>query len=392
MKLKKMISIFLACVLALSILSACSDKGTPGSNSTPPSDPSSNEGASSPERPEPYRLGAVALGGDTFGAATKSVQSMCDSAGVEFFTAELAGYDDQGFLTTYENLINMGADGVIVYAFSEGTIRLLADLCEQNNVDWFMANRKIASDDLKSHISSNSRYVGNCFCEEEENAYNMVKRLHDDHGVTDLAVIGLTQGDANGDLRDKGIARACEELNINLLTETRGISDVADITNAVEGIITSYPEVNGIFIVGGAVTRGALAGANQALANHNMQAKVAIGMIDIAAGMDEYMGEGKPLRIVTGGNLVMDYVLAAASMINHSNGINTDKEPYILNTNMLVICTPEDAMDYATYYENPNQAILPSDRWTETLLGQDTDSMQAFVDSFTVEYAKSLNQ
>lgn len=63
-----------------------------------------------------------------------------------------------------------------------------------------------------------------------------------------------------------------------------------------------------------------------------------------------------------------------------------------MNTNMLVICTPEDAMDYATYYENPNQAILPSDRWTETLLGQDTDSMQAFVDSFTVEYAKSLNQ
>ena len=44
--------------------------------------------------------------------------------------------------------------------------------------------------------------------------------------------------------------------------------------------------------MGGAVTRGALAGANQALANHNMQAKVAIGMIDIAAGMDEYMGEG----------------------------------------------------------------------------------------------------
>ena len=153
MKLKKMISIFLACVLALSILSACSDKGTPGSNSTPPSDPSSNEGASSPERTEPYRLGAVALGGDAFGAATKSVQSMCDSAGVEFFTAELAGYDNQGFLTTYENLINIGADGVIVYAFSEGTIRLLADLCKQNNVDWFMANRKIASDDLKSHIS-----------------------------------------------------------------------------------------------------------------------------------------------------------------------------------------------------------------------------------------------
>ena len=42
----------------------------------------------------------------------------------------------------------------------------------------------------------------------------------------------------------------------------------------------------------------------------------AIGMIDIAAGMEEYMGEGKPLKVVAGGNLVMDWVIAGACMIS----------------------------------------------------------------------------
>ena len=47
-----------------------------------------------------------------------------------------------------------------------------------------------------------------------------------------------------------------------MLTETRGIASAGDVTNAVEGIISSYPEVDGLFIVGGNVTNGALAGAS----------------------------------------------------------------------------------------------------------------------------------
>lgn len=193
-------------------------------------------------------------------------------------------------------------------------------------------------------------------------------------------------------MRDKGIAKACEDLGVNLLTETRGIVSASDVTNAVEGIISSYPEMDGIFIVGGLVTNGALAGANQALANHNMQDKVSIGMIDIAAGMDEYMGEGKPLKVVAGGNLVFDNVLAAACLINHKDGINADKTPYIINTRMMFIENPQDSVDYSEYYENPNKAMMSGDQWYDTLLGKSLEEMQSFVDNFTIAYAKSMNQ
>ncbi len=188
--------------------------------------------------------------------------NMCQAAGnVELVPVQIAGGSD-GLQTTYENMINMGVDGILAVSFSEGSVRLLADLFEESDVDWFLVNRRLSDESLKEYVFSQSKLVGNEFCYEEETAYQMVKKLHEDYGVKNLAVIGLTQGDAAGDLRDQGLARACEEFGIKMLTETRGIASAGDVTNAVEGIISSYPEVDGLFIVGGNVTNGALAGAS----------------------------------------------------------------------------------------------------------------------------------
>lgn len=389
--MKKLLSVLLALTLVLCILGGCGDTG-----STPSQQPGSTsvQGDAPADQAEPYRLGVLSLGAltTTFKAATLSLQDMCDTANVELVQVELAGYDDQGFLTTYENMINMGVDGVIAYTFSEGTIRLLADLFEENDVDWYLANRQISDPDLKEYVFSKENFVGNCYCEEEQMAYNIVEQLNKDYGVENLAVIGLTQGDLNGDLRDKGIAAACEALGVTLLTETRGIATAADVTNAVEGIITSYPEVDGIFIVGGTITTGALAGANQSLSNHDLLDQVAIGMIDIAPGMSEYMGDGKPLKVVAGGNLVMDYIFAGACMINHFNGVNANQTPYVINTNMLYVYTPEDAADYDLYCENTERPLMSGSKWNDTLLGKDLAAIQAFSDDFSIAQAKSLNQ
>ena len=390
MKMKTMRAALLAGTMLVGLLAACGDKGT--TESQKPGNESQNP-VESQDTEKKYRLGVMSYtGAATFEASAKAVQSMCDAAGVELVTVQLSGFDDQGFLTTYENMINMGVDGVVCCSSSEGPIRLMADLFEENGVDWFLANRQISDPDLKEYVFSLPSFVGNDYCAEEDIAYEIVERLHNDYGVENLAIIGLTQGDLNGDLRDKGIAKACEDLGVNLLTETRGIVSASDVTNAVEGIISSYPEMDGIFIVGGLVTNGALAGANQALANHNMQDKVSIGMIDIAAGMDEYMGEGKPLKVVAGGNLVFDNVLAAACLINHKDGINADKTPYIINTRMMFIENPQDSVDYSEYYENPNKAMMSGDQWYDTLLGKSLEEMQSFVDNFTIAYAKSMNQ
>lgn len=403
--MKKYLAVLLSMVMVLGLLTGCGSNAPAPSSTTPESSSSAPAEAetSGAENEAPaetvtkldgYKIGAVYVNGAgaMFEAADKTLRDLCASTGAEYVTATLAGYDDAAFISAYESLIDQGCDGVMVYTFSEGPISLIADMLDEADVDWFLLNRRISDDALREKVFSMKNFVGNCYCEEEQNAYDMVCELNKELGVKNLAVIGLAQGDLNGDLRDKGIARACEDCGVNLLTETRGIATVDDVTNAVEGIIATYPEVDGIFIVGGVVTTGALAGAAQALSNHGLSDKVSIAMVDISAGMSEYMGEGQPLKLVTGGNLVMDNILAGVGLINHAMGVNVDAEPYIVNTHMMSIRTPEDAKDYDEYCENPNQPVISGQAWFDTVIGQPLEKIVAFASDFSIEYAKSLHQ
>ena len=403
--MKKFLAILLSAIMVVGLLAGCGNSAPAANNSTPAaSDPApantqpENTSNETPAEAAPsakgYKIGALdmtATGASSFLVTDKTIRDLCATVGAEYVPVSLAGYDDASFIAAYENMIDLGCDAVIVYTFSEGPISLVADMMEEANVSWFLANRRISDDALREKVFSMKSFIGNCYCEEEENAHDMVVELSQNMGVKNLAVIGLTQGDLNGDLRDKGIARACEECGVNLLTETRGISTVDDVTNAVEGIIASYPEVDGIFIEGGAVTNGALAGASQALANHGLSDKVTIAMVDIATGMSAYMGDGQALKLVTGGNLVMDNVLASSCIINHAMGVNVESEPYIINTHMMHVYTAQDADDYDAYCENPNLPVLSGDQWFDTLVGKSVDEIAAFAADFSIEYAKSLH-
>lgn len=407
--MKKILALILSLVFVLGMLTACGSgaPAAPAQNEQPAEKTEIPAAADAPapaeapaevaaEKPSAngYKLGRIdlsVLGSPIFIAGNNLLADLCETTGAEVVLTTLAGYDDASFMSAYEYLIEQGCDGIVVTTFSEGPISLIADMMEEAGVDWFLANRRVTNPELLAKIQAMDTFVGNSYCEEEENAYNMVRQLHEDYGVNNLAVIGLTQGDLNGDLRDKGIARACEEFGVTLLTETRGIATVDDVTNAVEGIVASYPELDGIFIVGGTVTTGALAGAAQALENHGLSDKVSIAMIDISAGMSEYMGDGKPLKLVCGGNTIMDVLFSGASLINHAMGVNTDDEPYVIYTHMMTIRGDStDADDYDEYVENTTIPMISGEQWYDTVIGKTMAEIQAFSDNFSIEYVKGL--
>ena len=387
--MKKTLSIILALIMVLGLLAGCGQSSTTEAQT---SDAPAVEPATA-KPGEGKKLGMLQL--SAFGIpsmieAENSIKNLCEYYGIEVVTAPVTGYDDASLIATYEQLINEGCNAVSVYTFSEGTIGLLADVFEEAGVNWFLANRHVTDPALIEKVFATKMLVGNCYCQEEEVAYDMVCKMADEMGVKNLAVIGLQEGDINGDYRDKGIARACEEKGITLLTETRGIASVDDVTNSIESIIASYPELDGIFIVGGAVTTGALAGASQALANHNMSDKVSIAMIDFATGMGDYMGEGNPLKLVAGGNLTMDMYLSAASLVNCLLGENVDDQPYELHTSMMYITSPEEAADYEEYCENVDIPLISGESWEKYFIGKSIDEIQTFVTNYSIATAKEM--
>ena len=266
--IQKLVSISLASFMVVALV-ACGGQSNSGQQSG--TETATTESSETTETSAPAKQ--MVIGGlgsslvSSFQAALLNSDEIAKTYGLEYVTSDLPGYDDEAFLTMYENIIDQGANCLIVYTFSESAIKLVADLCAERDVDFFVANRQITDPQLKDYVYSLPNFVGTCYCNETQIAYDLVKEMSEEQGVKNLAVIGLQQGDINGDYRDTGIVKACEDYGVNLLTETRGITTVEDVTNAVEGMIASYPEMDGIFIVGGAVTPGGLAGAAQALAN-----------------------------------------------------------------------------------------------------------------------------
>lgn len=387
--MKKSITKLLA--LLLPVLLIVSTAGcASGSGSTSAKEEGAKESAQPAQEPHEK----VVVGGigsslvSSMKCANLNSNEIARTYGIEWIPSELSGYDDQAFLTMYENMIDQGANTLIVYTFSESALKLVADLCAERDVNWFLANRKITDESLKEYVYSQKNFLGNCYCNETQIAYDLVKEMANDYGVKNMAVIGLQQGDINGDYRDTGINQACKDFGVNLLTETRGVTTVEDVTNSVEGIIASYPELDGIFIVGGAVTPGALAGANQALVNHGLEGKVSICLIDIENGMEQYMGEGKPLKVCAGGNLSLDMILPMICIANHAQGINLDDEPIVLNTRMQLLHTPQDVVDFAEYCENTETPIYTGDGWN-AVVGKSTAELQSWIDNFNSETIKA---
>jgi ABC-type sugar transport system substrate-binding protein len=304
-----------------------------------------------------HKVGMIKVLGDETAAGRAQLLAMntiAEAAGLELVLVQLGGYDDESFMTAYESMVNQGVNAVVVFTLSETVLPLLKDLFERNNVKFFLYNRQVSNKQMEDLLFSSPMCIGNDHADETQNAYNMVKSLKETYDINNLAAIGLTKGDINGDYRDAGIARACADLGINLLTTTRGIVTTEDVTKAVDGFIASYPEMDSIFIVGGVITSGALAGAYQAIANHRMQDKVAIGMVDISTGMLAYMDRG-PLKLVAGGNLMCDTIFSLVAVANELHGTPLAELP-IIKVNMFWITSSEDAGNYDKYIEG---AVTP---------------------------------
>ncbi|MDR0908278.1 MAG: substrate-binding domain-containing protein [Spirochaetaceae bacterium] len=335
--MKKTITLLLVAIIAISTVFAS------GKNES---------AASSGQGTGKLRVGLIPLGDETTASGRAQLlaqKTIAEAAGIELVPVQLGGYDDESFMTAYESMINQGVDAVLCFTLSETVLPLLKNLFEQNNVKFALFNRQVFDQKIKQDLFGSPMFIGNEHSEETQNAYDMVKWMHDTYSVKNMAVIGLTKGDINGDYRDSGIESACKDLGINLLSETRGISTTEDITKATESLIASYPEMDSIFIVGGTVTTGALAGVNQSLVNHNLADKVRICMVDIATGMLQYMDNG-PLKLVAGGNLIADTMLSLVLAANALHGTPLGEKPE-MTVPMFWITNSTDAGNYDTYIE-----------------------------------------
>lgn len=161
-------------------------------------------------------------------------------------------------------------------------------------------------------------------------------------------MITMEKGDATADARDRGFEKACEEFGINRISEVRNNTLTAEeTTKAVENFIASFPELDGIFVIGGSNT--ILEGVIQALALHEKTGKVKVACIDFVSGLDKYIEEGS-IDAISGGHFV-DPLFSYMLMVNKLAGTPLSETCETVNLNFVNLESVEDAVNYYTYVE-----------------------------------------
>lgn len=333
-----MISLFLVMTMLLSVaLTGCGGQ-TQGANSNSGKDP------------EPFKIGfpfSTATNVPVIKAINGGVEAAVKAAGGEL-VIDNAELSPDGQVTSVQKLISMGVDGILIIPMADSILPKINKMCSDAKIPFAISFRSINDPAIKAEIEASPYYVGNCYEDEADTAYQVMTQMAD-IGVKNVALLGINKGDTTGDARDKGIAQAASEKGVKILTEARGITQATDVTKAVESVIAAYPEMDGLILVGTTAV-GDLDAAEKALKDHGKAGKVKVAKIDFTSGMETYLASGE-LNVIVGGHQVIDPTFACAMLVNKVIGTPISDKPVSLKIKMTYVTTAEDAINYMKYVE-----------------------------------------
>lgn len=247
-KCKKILSAILVLVMVC-LLSACGadTAGTNSSSSDGFKDIQSSSDGKYPgadELPQ-YKIGVLYWGyTDLLGS---QIKKNLDYLGKEF-NCEMVyadgGTSIEGYVTSTENLIQGGVDGIVSIFALPGMI----EACEKAGVYLVQALNETTDPDT-IELMKNSKYFVGMFTENDyECGYTMVEDLYN-KGCRNICYMSPVPGmAANHDNRVRGIEDGLKDYpEVKLLSNYRGDQQV----EALQNFAAVYPEMDGLIVTGG---------------------------------------------------------------------------------------------------------------------------------------------
>lgn len=359
---KKVTVVLLSIMLVLStVLSGCGGSGNSGNSGGSSDSQSTDSGtdqseapqetaevSTSDKLPEKFKIGVVIWStvDDLGGAAARMMDYASEVLGVEMeYYTDFSSPESQ--ITATENLIAAGCNAIEICNYSDDILPRIANICQENEVYFTLIWRSIADPEVKEIVESCPYYLGNTYEDEEETGYRMGQILYE-KGCRNIAVVTMEKGDTTADARNAGFDRACEEFGMNRISEVRdNAMTAASATKAVENFLSSFPEMDGIFVTGGSGT--VLEGVFQGLSLHEKTGEVKVACIDFISDLDKYMEEGA-IDAISGGHFV-DPLFSYMLMVNKLAGTPLSDTHETIKVNFVNLESPEDAVNYYTHIE-----------------------------------------
>lgn len=331
--MKKSSALVLTLVLTLA-LTACGKKDAAG--------PASGEG------PNPFKIGypSAPIHNPTIDAMEANRRAVAEAAGGELML-EVFDFTPEGTVNAIEKLIANGCDGLMVTPFADAILPKITQMCDQAGVYWVISMRDISDPEIKKMVESSKYFIGYVKESEEAAGYQLMKELGS-QGTKEVALLSTPKSDTTGQLREKGMIKAADELGIKIVAEMRNVSQASDAAKAVQSFIASYPQLDGIIRVASTAPGDTVAAAKTIAESGK---KIKFATIDTEPGLEEYMDQGI-VSVVSGGTLVLDSAIAASLLVNSVIGTPIDENnKVVINIDNIFFKSSDDLTKYSTFVE-----------------------------------------
>ena len=270
-------------------------------------------------------------------------------------------FDADGVLSFVESEIAAGVDGLMFCPPSNSVLPTICSLCDEAQVYWAISMRSINDEEIKAMCEASPYYVGNCY-EDEVNTGYLVGKYLGESGAKKIAIISTTKGDTTGDAREVGLAKACEEFDIEIVGEARGLAQASDVTNAVESFLSANADLDAVFCVGTTVT-GVQEISVKAVQDSGRE-DVKVVCIDHPEGITALFETGILTYSVGTPSFALDMYVCGIKLVNAVQGtpISGSLEGKSTNSvDMAEIRTVEEAKAYEEAGSNPEYVFFEED-------------------------------
>jgi ribose transport system substrate-binding protein len=263
-----------------------------------------------------------------------------DSLGSEVVAAA-DGFEPDNQVSNVENFISMGVDSVAICPCADAVVGKLVKICDDAQVPLALVFRTINDPEVREYAYSSEYFVGYCHEDELEVGYNLGKILVD-KGCKNVAIINYQHGDTTAEARYSGYIKAFEEFDVNVVAEQWEILTADKAAAATESFIASFPELDGIAVVGGG--GGPLEGTVTTIKNQNKLGEILVTGCDFGPTLKENL-EKQEVAGMSGGHHTDPFFTFILSY-NYVSGTPLSDEPAEIVMKPLFIGSVEDAENY----------------------------------------------
>ena len=402
--MKKSLALILAMAM-LFALTACGGGTSASKETTPtdaptdtsadtadtPTDAPADDASDSPAEDVRHKIGVVLYGIDDDMA--KTTYTYINHA-AELYNCDvvwaIGDLDTAGQLTSCENLIASGVEGLLYMPYDDSLNDSVNKLCQENGVYFATMFRSINDEEIKTECEANPYYVANVHENDEEVGYFLTQCLAD-AGCKKITANQMSAVSGFAYDRSMGSIKCAEDNGMEIVGSitNSGTGDSQEIINSMTNVLSLYPDCQGYFMISGSLGVGTT--VINTLSGLGEKGFFKVAGFDTYSGMKQDFEDGWLVGMA--GGCGPDGLFSFICLYNAVDGTPLSDDTIWLIQKMVTVTNAEDCDVYEAYVDNADH-LLYDDDTLKSLVGKynpdvSLEDVEALMDQYSIEWIKS---